>query len=215
MSCLEITIWAEAPGTSPGSSDVMVFTVRVFGLTKLVIRGDKSFWKSKRIYEIVLPLAVAAPLFALFLSVPQAFAKDFLSVFSQLLFQFMVFVVPFHLAALAAFATFERSGLDERLQGTNAEIFVWNNKDNTKYLETLTLRQYASLLFGYLCSIGIMFIVSYLFIVNINFSYLLDENYIYAYKATTFVVLLFITHYAFLSIYSITFLFDKINKIGS
>ncbi len=181
----------------------------------LIIRGDNSFWKSKRIYEIVLPLAVSVPLFILFLFVPKAFAPDFLFSFSQLLFQFMVFVVPFHLAALAAFATFERKGLDDPLKGTNAEIYVWSNTDNQRFLETLTLRQYASLLFGYLCSIGIIFIVAYLFIYNIKFSYLFGEQYIYAYRTSTFLVLLFICHYVFLSIYSITFLFDKINKIGS
>ena len=129
-------------------------------------------------------------------------------------FQFMVFVVPFHLAALAAFATFERAGLDDKVTGTNAEVRIWSNPENDYIWETLSLRQYASLLFGYLCAIGIIFIIGYVFIVNLNFHIILGGGYPLAYFVALFLSLFFVLHYAVLSAYSITFLFDKINRIG-
>ena len=181
----------------------------------LIIQGDNSFWESKRIYEVFLPIVFTAGIFILYLLFPMAFSDKFLSKLSGSIFQFMVFVVPFHLAALAAFATFERAGLDSNLEGANAIVRVWSNKDNDYFLKTLTLRQYASLLFGYLCPIGVLFIVFYIIADNVNFIYVAGDCYVYLYKVCLCGVLFFITHYAFLSIYSITFLFDKINKISS
>lgn len=144
-----------------------------------------------------------------------AFSDKFLSKLSESIFQFMVFVVPFHLAALGAFATFERAGLDSNLEGANAEIRVWSNKDNEYFYKTLTLRQYASLLFGYLCTIGVIFIVVYIISNNVKFDYVAGSWYEDLHLLAVFLVMFFITHYAFLSVYSITFLFDKINKISA
>ncbi|TPM34473.1 hypothetical protein [Mesorhizobium sp. B2-3-5] len=143
-----------------------------------------------------------------------AFSGKFLSKISESIFQFMVFVVPFHLAALGAFATFERAGLDSNLEGANAEIRVWSNRDNGYFYKTLSLRQYASLLFGYLCTIGVLFIIVYIIANNVNFDYVAGDWYGKLHHIAVVLVIFFITHYAFLSVYSITFLFDKINKIN-
>lgn len=180
----------------------------------LAIRGSQSFFQSKRVYELLLPAASAAVIFIVVVLWPKAFAVDFLGKIAANTFQFMVFVVPFHLAALGAFATFERAGLDAPLKGTNAEIRVWSNKDNQYYYETLTLRQYASLLFGYLCTIGMIFIVVYIIMANVDFEYVAGEHGKAVRRVSLAIVLFFVAHYAFLSVYAITFLFEKINRIG-
>lgn len=180
----------------------------------LAIRGSQPFFNSKRVYEFILPGVVTIVIFTLIYAFPAAFSSDFVGKITSNIFQFMVFVVPFHLAALGAFATFERKGLDEALKGTNAEIRVWNNKEGEHFFETLTLRQYASLLFGYLCTIGVMYIILYIVLDNVNFAYVAGEHVNTLEKGALFAILFFISHYAFLSVYAITFLFEKINKIG-
>tara|TARA_R110002020_G_scaffold3766_7_gene16565 strand:+ start:1400 stop:1939 length:540 start_codon:yes stop_codon:yes gene_type:complete len=177
------------------------------------VSGDRPFWQSKRVYEIVVPFALTAPIALLYLFVDGLFKDGFLGRFLDLLFQFMVFVVPFHLAALAAFATFERQGLDEPLKGTNAEVEIWSNKQNSRIVKTLTLRQYASLMFGYLCSIGVIFIIAYLFLDSINTEVIPSVMYLYLYPVGVICSLFFVFHYATLTAYAITFLFEKINKI--
>ncbi|RWN61458.1 MAG: hypothetical protein EOR99_31140 [Mesorhizobium sp.] len=180
----------------------------------LAISGNQPFLKSKRVYEFVLPAVVTVVLFVLFSEFPRAFAADFLEKITANIFQFMVFVVPFHLAALGAFATFERQGLDEKLAGTNAQIRVWSNKESQHFYETLSLRQYASLLFGYLCTIGVIYIIVYIVLDNVDFDYIAGKNLRYLERGALVCIMFFVSHYAFLSVYSITFLFEKINKIG-
>jgi len=180
----------------------------------LAIRGSQPFLKSKRVYEFVLPSMVTVAISLLLHMFPKAFSPDFVGKITTNIFQFMVFVVPFHLAALGAFATFEREGLDETLKGTNAEIRAWSNKDNEYFFETLTLRQYASLLFGYLCTIGVVYIIMYIILDNVNFAYIAGDHLDIVKKTALVAILFFVSHYAFLSIYAITFLFEKINKIG-
>lgn len=180
----------------------------------LAIRGSQPFLMSKRVYEFVLPTVVTVAIFSLLYLFPKAFSPDFVGKITSNIFQFMVFVVPFHLAALGAFATFERRGLDDTLKGTNAEIRVWSNKENEHFFETLTLRQYASLLFGYLCTIGVVYIILYIILDNVNFPYVAGDHLDVVKKTALVAILFFVSHYAFLSIYAITFLFEKINKIG-
>lgn len=181
----------------------------------LAIEGDEPFFRSKRVYEIVLPAVGAAALFALYWFVPGAFVSGFLRKYSESVFQFMVFVVPFHLAALAAFATYQATGLDEKLFGARAQLRVWSNQDNDFFYKDLTLRQYVSLLFGYLCSIGIVYVLIFVVVSNINMQALLGGAYNYAYCAAVFISLFFVIHYVVMTVYAITFLFDKVNKVRS
>lgn len=181
----------------------------------LTISGDKGFWKSKRVYEVVLPLVLTCAVFAAYLYCRGAFVTNFLDTITKNTFDFMVFVVPFHLAALGAFATFDRPILDEKLKGTKAEIRVWSNDDQAYFYKPLTLRQYVSLLFGYLCTLGIVFITAYIFASTVNVPVILGEHAATLNDVFVFLVVFFVAHYSFLSIYSITFLFDKVNEIGA
>jgi len=181
----------------------------------LAIVGNESWLKSKRVYEFIIPGVIALLLYAIYLIWPQVFVSDFLGKLTGNIFQFMVFVVPFHLAALAAFATYSAPILDERLSGTNAQLRVWSNQDNDYFYKDLTLRQYVSLLFGYLCALGIFYILIYLLTASIDFQKVLGQYYCYAYSLVVLVVLFFILQYVVLTIYAITFLFDKVNKVKS
>ncbi|AWY99582.1 hypothetical protein RHODOSMS8_00022 [Rhodobiaceae bacterium] len=187
----------------------------IFSSTRfLSIQGDNGFWKSKRMYEVVLPTGFTAIMLFLYCQFPDAFIADFITSITKNVFQFMVFVVPFHLAALGAFATFERQLLDEELKGTRAEIWKWSNTDHEYFLEQLTLRQYISLLFGYLCTLGIVFIIVYILLTVLDFQYLSGVYFPLVRDISIGVVLFFIAHYALLSIYGITFLFDKLNGLS-
>lgn len=177
-----------------------------------VTGGDRTF-RSKRVYEFVLPLVFSILFFGVYLIWPRVFVHTILGNFAGSIFQLMVFVVPFHLAALAAFATFSSEGLDQKLAGTNAQLRVWSNQDNDYFYKELTLRQYISLLFGYLCTIGVMYILAYLIVSNMNVKYLLGGTYNFGYAALLFGCLLFVFHYVILTVYAITFLFDKVNRI--
>lgn len=181
----------------------------------LTIAGDQGFWKSKRIYEFVLPLLLTGVIYTSYMVCRSAFVPNFLDTITRNTFEFMVFVVPFHLAALGAFATFDRPVLDKPLKGTKAEVRVWSNDDQKHVWKTLSLRQYVSLLFGYLCTLGIVFITSYIFASTLDFPVILGENSKVIGDIGIFVVVFFVSHYSFLSIYSITFLFDKVNEISA
>ncbi|TBA34796.1 hypothetical protein [Rhizobium ruizarguesonis] len=175
--------------------------------------GQEGFWRSKRIYELVIPLVISGSSAAVYVKWPAFFQTDLLSKFSASLFQFMVFVVPFHLAALAAIATFARSNMDKPLRGADVSIRVWDNADSQYFYKSLTLRQYTCLLFGYLCSIGLTFIVIFVLLSGLNLEWLLGDWVGRAKQLTFFLLMFFLAHYATLTVYAITFLFDKVNGI--
>ena len=181
----------------------------------LVIEGDQPFWRSKRVYEFVAPALITTSFLLVTTYVPQIFIQNFLGNVTDKIFQFMVFVVPFHLAALVALSTFQRRGLDEKLAGTNAQVKVWSNMDSTSFYEILTLRQYVSLLYGYLCTIGIIYIITYILASNLNMMFIYSNHQVILKKSLECLVIFFISHYTLLTIYSITFLFEKINKVGN
>ena len=134
----------------------------------LTIITDSGFWQSKRVYELALPL-VSAMLIALFYyNYSNIFNNSFLGSMASNFFQFMLFVVHFHLAALGAFSTSQTPVLDEPLKGVNAELKVWDNQGNCYEFKNIKLRQYVSLLFGYLCTIGVAYISLYIFFSAIN-----------------------------------------------
>lgn len=181
----------------------------------LAIEGDQPFWRSKRVYEFVAPAMITATFLLVTTYVPHIFIQNFVGNVTDKIFQFMVFVVPFHLAALVALSTFQRRGLDEKLAGTNAQVKIWSNIDSTAFYEILTLRQYVSLLYGYLCTIGIIYIITYILASNLNMIFIYSYHQLIFEKSLECLVIFFISHYTLLTIYSITFLFEKINKVGS
>lgn len=185
----------------------------VRSLRFLSASGQEGFWRSKRVYELVIPAAFAGLLTVTALLYPDLVSAGFLPKLSNGLFQFMVFVVPFHLAALAAVATFTREELDQALSGTDVTLKVWDNEHSEYFLKSLTLRQYTCLLFGYLCSIGMAYILVFIVASGINLPWLFGEKAIIAEKLVTFSLLFYLAHYGTLTIYAVTFLFDKVSKI--
>jgi hypothetical protein len=179
----------------------------------LSVTGTQPFFKSKRVYEIVVPGICVAIAIALIVFWPDVFPKTFLKEFSGHLFQVMVFIVPFHLAALAVFATYQFDALDERLLGTNAQIRAWSNTDNCYFYKYLSLRQYASLLFGYLCSLGIFYVMIYLFFSSMQLPVKFNGERNILHNVAIIFGVFFVIHYMTLTLYAITFLFDKINRI--
>ncbi|SFQ17896.1 hypothetical protein SAMN05216330_1184 [Bradyrhizobium sp. Ghvi] len=181
----------------------------------IAITGNRGFFQSKRVYEFVVPGVAAFAAAAIYLLLPTIFAPSFLKTFSASVFQVMVFVVPFHLAALAALSTYQSVGLNEKLPGSEAQIRLWSNADNGYFFHEVTLRQYASLLFGYLCSLGIVYVVIYMFAAGIDLSPALTAagQFTLVYNAVLFASFFFVFHYGTLTVYAITFLFDKVNKI--
>ncbi|MEY9703757.1 hypothetical protein ACFLEY_21490 [Bradyrhizobium sp. YCK136] len=181
----------------------------------IAITGNRGFFQSKRVYEFVLPGMAAIGAFAIYFAFPAIFAPSFLKNFSASVFQVMVFVVPFHLAALAALSTYQSAGLNEKLPGSEAQLRLWSNVDNGYFYHQVTLRQYASLLFGYLCSLGIAYVLIYMFAAGIDLSNALTGagHFTLAYNTVLFVSFFFVFHYVTLTVYAITFLFDKVNKI--
>jgi hypothetical protein len=179
----------------------------------LTVTGTQAFLKSKRVYEFVIPGICGIIALILIARWPDMFPKSFLGEFSRKTFQVMIFVVPFHLAALAVFATYQSGPLDEKLLGTNAQLRVWSNTDNGYFYKSLTLRQYTSLLFGYLCSLGIIYVLSYLFVSSMALPSILGGERDAIRDIAIVGCIVFVIHYLTLTLYAITFLFDKINKI--
>jgi hypothetical protein len=101
----------------------------------------------------------------------------------------------------------------KKLLGTNAQIRVWSNEDNAYFYKILTLRQYVSLLFGYFCSIGIIYVLVYLFLSSVKLPEFLNGDKNALVNIAIVVGVFFTIHYLTLTLYAITFLFDKINKI--
>lgn len=188
----------------------------IFSCFKFIyITGDENVFKSKRVYEFIIPISITIIFFVAYEKYPEIFIPNIVEGLSKNIFQFMVFVVPFHLAALGAFSTFNATGLDGKLSGVNAQLRVWSNADNDYFYKPLTLRQYVSLLFGYLCSIGIIYIMVYIIFSVFNFEKINSNYYSTCYDVLFYLTIFFIVHYVVLTIYAITFLFDKINKIKS
>jgi hypothetical protein len=177
--------------------------------------GQESFWRSKRVYEFVIPLAFAGTIAVVEFLFPKVLVPDILQKLSSGLFQFMVFVVPFHLAALAAIATFSRPELDALLKGDNVELKVWDNEQSEYFFKPLTLRQYTCLLFGYLCSIGMGYILVYIISSGVDAAWLFGCWSSYISHIAVFILLFFLAHYGTLTIYAVTFLFDKVSDIES
>jgi hypothetical protein len=179
----------------------------------IAITGNKGFFQSKRVYEFVIPSVATLIAATLYLVFPNIFMKGFLRSFSASVFQVMVFVVPFHLAALAALSTYQATGLNDKLPGSEAQIKLWSNTDNDYFFHDVTLRQYASLLFGYLCSLGIAYVLVYVFASSIDLTTAAGPHYMQIYNAVLFCSFFFVFHYVTLTIYAVTFLFDKVNKM--
>jgi hypothetical protein len=127
----------------------------------LRIRQGVSLFKSKAVYDWVLPLALSIP--ATYIGYKYSIGifseKGVIGGFQKLL----EILVPFYIAALAAVATFAREGLDEPLKGHAATVSI--RHANGEWIEhVLTRRQFICYLFGYLSFLSLVLFVVILFL---------------------------------------------------
>ncbi len=148
--------------------DHVVAARNIFLLAVYYGKSSMPFYYSKRIYEFILPAILALVVTGLYYFKQELFIVGSIRQTLSSLFQFMIFVVPFHLAALGAFSTFQRDILDKPLKGTSVFLSTWSNQANQWYDKELTLRQYVSLLFGYLCSLGIIYVSLYISVSSVK-----------------------------------------------
>lgn len=115
----------------------------------LRIRHGASLLASKAVYDFVLPAILTG------LTVAVTWALDMpLSVFHNDKFfaslsGLLSILIGFYMAALAAVATFDRAGIDNRLAGTDAILRVRDADGGAAKDKLLSYRQFISYLFGY------------------------------------------------------------------
>jgi hypothetical protein len=127
----------------------------------LRIRQGISLFKSKAVYDWVLPMLISIP--ATYIGYKYSIGifseKGVIGGFQKLL----EILVPFYIAALAAVATFARDGLDEPLKGHAATVSIRHS--NGMWVEhVLTRRQFICYLFGYLAFLSLVLFVGILFL---------------------------------------------------
>lgn len=181
----------------------------------LRVTGAESVWESKRVYEFFIPLVITALFSLVFFRFPNAFDAESKSEIYKHIFQFTVFAVPFHLAALGAFATFKSDELEAELSGVHSKLRVWINIDNKDFYKPLKMRKYISLLFGYLCTLGVFYIFCFIIASNFDLKVIAGEHEGLVLDVGFILAIFFITHYSILTVYAVTFMFDKLNKIIS
>jgi hypothetical protein len=126
----------------------------------LIQQGDTIF-KSKKVYDWMLPVILAAISTLLLLAFPGEHGmfseRGIIGGFRKLL----EVMIPFYIVALAAVATFERKGLDDEMKGHPAVLKM--RRATGIYSEhILTRRQFICYLFGYLSSSSLCVFVALL-----------------------------------------------------
>lgn len=108
---------------------------------------------AKRLLDWVVPALLASIVTSALLSLPHPVRvlgeSGLISIFTNLL----QILVGFYIAALAAVATFERSGMDEPLAGEPVQMVELCNGHLTTV--NLTRRRFLSMMFGYLSFLGL------------------------------------------------------------
>lgn len=127
----------------------------------LRIRQGISLFRSKAVYDWVLPIIISVP--ATYIGYKYSDGifseKGVVGGFQKLL----EILVPFYIVALAAVATFDRQGLDEPLKGHPATLSTRHAHGD--WIEhVLTRRQFICYLFGYLAFISLLLFVGILFL---------------------------------------------------
>ena len=175
------------------------------GFSFLFLIESSKFSESKRILEFIVPIFFAVGYTLIYIAYSEIFATDILEYFDTKLFSVMSFMVPFHLAALAILASIRSDVLDSMLAGQNASIRVWSNAEQKIILKDLKLREYISLLIGYLCTIGILYITCSIFL---NSIYIVISHPVLI-AILLFMFVWFFVHYMVMSYYAIYFIVNK------
>ena len=179
------------------------------GFAFLGVSEDVPFRHSKRVLEFALPIVLTILTLWAYICLRSYFVAGILGTLDDKLFQLVVFMVPFHLAALAALATFQSPALDKPPAGAAASIRRWSNEDNDWFRHFLTMREYACRLFGYLCPLGIIYLVMSISASLINFSAIPWASNDVARIAMFAAIAGFFWHYIVMSLYAIYFLIAK------
>jgi hypothetical protein len=127
----------------------------------LRIRQGVSLFKSKAVYDWVLPIIISIP--ATYIGYKYSDGifseKGVVGGFQKLL----EILVPFYIVALAAVATFARDGLDAPMKGRPATLNIRHAQGN--WVEhILTRRQFICYMFGYLAFLSLVLFVGILFL---------------------------------------------------
>lgn len=179
------------------------------GFGFLAISEDAPLLHTKRVLEFFVPTVLTALTFWVYVDFGDYLVPGVIGILDDKLFQLIVFMVPFHLAALAALATFQSPALDKAPAGAAASVRRWSNEDNNSFRYFLTMREYACRLFGYLCTLGIIYLVFSITASLINFS-AIEWAATSMFRVTIFVSLAaFFWHYIVMSLYAIYFLIAK------
>lgn len=115
----------------------------------LMIRHGDGLFRSKVSYDFVLPAIFAAVTFG----VATGFDMPLDILGNDSLFSatsgLLAILIGFYMAALAAVATFDRAGIDNKLEGEDALLSVRNKDGQGRTDKKLSYRQFISYLFGY------------------------------------------------------------------
>lgn len=184
----------------------------------LKIRQGESLFRSKAVYDWILPLLLAA--ITHFITIRFAgniriFSEEgIIGGFQKL----MEILVPFYIAALAAVATFERKGLDDEMKGDPAYFWVTSSTGEV-IAQVLTRRQFICYLFGYLAFSSLVLFVSILFcnILADNVGKMLRTSYLeylfYLKTGLEFVFLFFIWQVIIITLLGVYFMSDRLTAM--
>lgn len=129
-------------------------------------------------YDFFIPTIVAASgtIFLIILPHPVPFfgERGVISVITGIL----QMLTGFYIVSLAAVATFQKRGMDEKMPGPSIELEV-TTKGQKKKIEELTRRRFLCLLFGYLAllSFFLYFLGAAANLLAENAKYIIPENY--------------------------------------
>lgn len=179
------------------------------GFSFLAVSEDAPLLQTKRMLEFVLPSILTALSVLAYVLWGKYAIPNLLFVLDNKIFQLVVFMVPFHLAALAALATFQSSILDQVPQGAAASMRTWSEEDNDHFRRPLKMREYACRLFGYLCTLGVLYLVISIAASLIDFAATGLPLVTWVTPVVFAVIAAYFWHYMVMSLYAIYFLVAK------
>lgn len=115
----------------------------------LRIRHGTGLLASKVVYDFVLPALLTGATVAVTLALDMRLSVFHNDQFFVSLSGLLSILIGFYMAALAAVATFDRAGIDNRLAGTDAKLRVRDPEGGAAKDKLLSYRQFISYLFGY------------------------------------------------------------------
>ncbi|WP_156389220.1 hypothetical protein [Brevundimonas sp. Root1423] len=115
----------------------------------LRIRHGSGILASKAVYDFVLPALLTGLTVVVTLALDMRLSVFHNDKFFSSLSGLLSILIGFYMAALAAVATFDRAGIDNRLAGTDAKLRVRDPNGGEVKDKLLSYRQFISYLFGY------------------------------------------------------------------